>query len=445
MTYNGFLTKMMGMTDSVPEKLSPHHSKRSITSWCLYDWANSAFSTVIITFVFSVFFTRGIVGDETYGAVLWSYAIGLSGLFIALLAPLMGAVADHSGNRKTWIFCLSWLCIVATSLLWFAQPHSSSANILFVLTLVILANIGFELAQVFYNAMLAHIAPSHLMGRISGWGWAAGYIGGLCALALALFGLVGFGDVEPFLPISGADSANLRATGPMTALWFLIFMLPLLWFTRDVEHAPLPFIRAFKTGARQIWQMLRDIKSHKNIALFLVASAIYRDGLVTLFAIGGVYAAGQYGMDFAEILIFAIGLNVFSGLGAFVFGWLDDYLGSKPTIMISLMGLIAFGVSVLFVHDQSMFTALAFGMGFFIGPVQAASRTLAGRLAPHGMITQTYGLYAFTGKSIAFMGPVVYGLATQAFGTQQAGMMSIVMFWVVGLLLLAGVREGADD
>jgi UMF1 family MFS transporter len=212
-----------------------------------------------------------------------------------------------------------------------------------------------------------------------------------------------------------------------------------------VEHAPLPFAKAFKTGATQIWHMLRDIKSHKNIALFLVASAIYRDGLVTLFAIGGVYAAGQYGMDFAEILIFAIGLNVFSGLGAFVFGWLDDYLGSKPTIMISLMGLIAFGVSVLFVHDQSMFTILAFGMGFFIGPVQAASRTLAGRLAPHGMMTQTYGLYAFTGKSIAFMGPVAYGLATQAFGTQQAGMMSIVLFWVVGLVLLAWVREGADD
>lgn len=433
------------MTDSVPEKLAPAHSKRSIFSWCLYDWANSAFSTVIITFVFSVFFTRGIIGDETMGASLWSYAIGISGVVIALFAPVMGAVADHSGHRKAWIFWLSLVCITASSMLWYAQPENTQQNVMFVLTMIILANIGFELSIVFYNAMLPHVAPSHAVGRISGWGWGAGYIGGLLALALALFGLVGIGDVEPFFPISGADSANLRATGPLSALWFLVFMIPLFIWTRDAERDALPFGDALSLGIRQIVKMIRDIRVHKNITLFLVASAIYRDGLATLFAVGGVYAAGQFGMDFVELLIFAIGLNVFSGIGAFLFGWLDDYLGSKPTILLSLVGLIVCGLAVLFTTDKDMFTALAFGMGIFIGPVQAASRTLAGRLAPHGMVTQTYGLYAFTGKSIAFMGPIAYGLATHYFGTQQAGMMSIVLFWIVGLALLARVREDADD
>jgi len=251
--------------------------------------------------------------------------------------------------------------------------------------------------------------------------------------------------MEPLFPVSGADSANLRATGILSALWFLVFMIPLFVWTRDVERNPIPFGAAIAKGVHQIIAMIRDIRSHGNVSLFLVASAIYRDGLATLFAVGGVYAAGQYGMDFVELLIFAIGLNVFSGIGAFVFGWIDDYLGSKPTIIISLIGLIACGLAVLFAADKTLFMMLAFGMGVFIGPVQAASRTLAGRLAPHGMVTQTYGLYAFTGKSIAFMGPIAYGLATHAFGTQQAGMMSIVLFWILGLVLLIRVREGADD
>lgn len=433
------------MSDSIPEDLRPAGAKRSLVSWCLYDWANSAFSTVIITFVFSVFFSRGIIGDETQGATLWSYAIGVSGFFIALFAPLMGAAADHAGNRKVWVFWLSCVCIVATALLWFAQPENTNQNVMFVLILVIIANIGFELAQVFYNAMLPHVAPAHLMGRVSGWAWGLGYIGGLSALAIALFGLVGMEGVEPFLPISGADSANLRATGPLAAIWFAIFMIPMMVFTRDVKFAPMKFSAALNLGLKQLFQSIRDIRSHKNIALYLLSSAIYRDGLNTLFTVGGVYAAGQFGMDFVEILIFAIGLNIFSGIGAFAFGWLDDYIGSKPTVIISLCGLIVCGLAILFTADKTTFMMIAFALGIFIGPAQAASRTLAGRLAPHGMVNQTYGLYAFTGKSVAFLGPIAYGAATHAFGTQQAGMMSIVAFWIVGLALLVFVREGADD
>ena len=426
-------------------QLAPPGAKKSIFSWCVYDWANSAFSTVIVTFVFSVFFTRGMIGDETLGAAQWSYAIGISGLCIAILGPVLGAVADHSGARKTWIFWLSMLCVIGSALLWFAQPVASHANIMFTLGCVIVANIGYELSQVFYNAMLPHIAPKHLIGRISGWGWGVGYLGGLGALALALFGLMGVGGMEPWFGVSGMDSANVRATGPLTALWFLAFMIPLLLYTHDVERSPLRVTEAIRLGLAQLKQSLKDIKNHKNLAQFLVASAIYRDGLNTLFTVGGIYAAGVYGMDLNEILFFAIGLNVTAGLGAFLFASLDDKIGSKPTVIISLVGLIITGTAVLMTTEKQTFMALALALGTFMGPVQAASRTFAGRLAPYGMVTQTFGLYAFTGKSVGFMGPIAYGIATHYYGSQEAGMFTIVLFWILGLGLLTMVEERRED
>ena len=436
--------------------LAPPGAKKSIAAWCLYDWANSAFATVIITFVFSVFFTRNMIGDETLGAAWWGYAIAISGIIVAVLGPVLGAVADHSGRRKSWIFWLSLLCILCSAGLWFAEPAVGQAytpdqpfvarlNIWLVLTLVVAANVGYELSGVFYNAMLTHIAPRHQLGRISGLGWGIGYLGGLAALALALFGLVGIGEMEPWLGISGADSANIRATGPMTALWFFVFMIPLLIWTHDIERSPMPFGLAVTSGLRQLKQSLREVRHHKNLAQFLVASAVYRDGLNTLFTVGGIYAAGVYGMDFVEILYFAIGLNVTAGLGALVFSHLDDRIGSKPTVLLSLAGLILVGVGVLLAPNKEVFVWLSLGLGIFVGPVQAASRTLAGRLAPHGMITQTYGLYAFTGKTAAFIGPLLFAAATHYFGTQQAGMATIVLTWIIGLGLLTMVEERRDD
>lgn len=429
------------MNDTIPQDLHPKDSGRSVGAWCLYDWANSAFSTVIITFVFSVFFTRGIIGDETLGSTLWSYAISFSGLFIAILGPIMGAVADHSGDRKRWIFWLSWLCIIPTAMLWFAEPGSASGNVVYVLTCVIVANIGFELAQVFYNAMLPHIAPPHMIGRVSGWAWGFGYLGGLLALAITLFGLIGMGDLEPFFPISGAESANIRASGPLVAIWFALFMIPLFLYTHDIERSPLTLGQSLRAARKQLVRSVYQISQHKNIALFLVSSALYRDGLVTLFAVGGVYAAGQFGMGFQEILIFAILLNIAAGAGAFAFAWMDDAIGSRTTAIISLCGLIVCGLVILVSSEKATFMTVACALGIFIGPVQAASRTLAGRLAPPGMVNQTYGLYAFTGKSVTFLGPLAYGLATDLFDSQQAGLMSIILFWLVGVVMLTFVKE----
>lgn len=416
-------------------------SRLSLGSWCLYDWANSAFNTVIITFIYSVYFARAVVGDETEGSAIWSYAIAISGFLIAILGPVLGAVADHYGARKGWLAFFSLLSIAATALLWFGAPDPSFYNIIFILTLVIIANIGFELSLIVYNAMLPHIAPPHMLGRISGWSWGLGYVGGLACLVLALFGLVGLGDTPPWFELPRGGSEHIRASAPFAALWFLAFSLPLLLFTHDAAHTGLTVRQALGRGLGQLKQTFRQIKNHANLARFLIASAIYRDGLNTLFAVGGLYAAGSFGMSFEEILIFAIGLNVSAGVGAVLFSFVDDRLGSKPTILAALTALIGIGLAVLLVQDKTVFTLLALALGIFIGPAQAASRTLAARLTPPEMVGQTYGLYAFTGKSVAFFGPLAFAAVTDMFDSQRAGMATIVLFWLAGMIVLLKVRE----
>lgn len=411
--------------------------KKSILAYCLYDAGNSAFATVIITFVFSVYFARGIVGDETHGTALWSYAIAASGFIIAIASPVAGAIADHYGARKPGLALFSALCVVPTALLYFAAP----GMVTFALVMLVIANTGFEIALVYANAMLPHLAPPGKIGRVSGWAWGAGYIGGLACLALTLFFLVGLGDMKPLFPLPREHSEHIRAAAPLTAFWFAAFTVPLLLWTHDVEHARISVAAAARKGLRQLLDTMRAARTHKNLGVFLIASALYRDGLNTLFAVGGLYAAGTYGMNFTEILIFAIGLNVTAGIGAAAFAHADDKWGSKNTVMIALAGLIVTGVAILFTHDKNMFIALALALGIFMGPAQAAGRTFAARLAPPGLVAQTYGLYAFTGKSVSFFGPLAFGLATHIFHSQRAGMATIILFWAAGAALLAAVKE----
>ena len=416
-------------------------NKKSIFAWCLFDWGNSAFATVIVTFIFSVYFARGIVGDEVAGSAQWGYALALSGILIALLSPPLGALADDYGARKKFLIFFSLLCVIPTALLWFAVPDPAFGNVLMVLTLVVIANVGFEIALVFANAMLPHIAPPRMIGRISGWAWGLGYMGGLFCLVLSLVCLVGLGEMKPLIPLPQGQSEHIRATGPLVALWFSIFLLPLLLFTDDVGRTGMGMGAAARKGVSDLIHTLKNIRRYKNLATFLAASMIYRDGLNTLFAVGGLYAAGTLGMTFEQILIFAIGLNVTAGMGAMGFAWLDDGIGSRRTIMIALAGLIVTGIGVIMVADVKVFIGLALVLGLFLGPVQSASRTLAARLAPPDMINQTYGFYGLTGKCISFLGPLLFAIATQAFDSQRAGIATIIGFWLVGMVLLAKVKE----
>ena len=414
--------------------------RRGLFGWCLYDWANSAFPTVITTFVFSAYFTKAIAADEISGTAQWGIAISLSGLFVALLSPFLGAIADHGGRRKPWMFVLTLLCVVASALLWLARPETNF--IILALSLAALANFAFEMAMVFYNAMLPDLVPRQHIGRLSGWGWGLGYAGGLVCLGLTLVLLV-----QAETPIFGLDKENfehIRATGPMVAIWMAVFAAPFFLWTPDRPDQGISFAAALKRGIATLIDTFRRVREYKQIVRFLIARMMYTEGLNTLFTFGGIYAAGTFGMEFDELILFGIALNVTAGLGAAAFAWVDDRIGPKRTILIAVTGLAVLGAVLLFVEGKALFWTFALPLGIFVGPAQAASRTMMARLAPPRMMTEMFGLYALSGKATAFLGPALLAWMTVVFASQRAGMAVIMVFFLLGLVLLMGVADKRD-
>lgn len=410
---------------------------RAVFAWCLYDWASSAFPTVIITFVFAAYFTSAVAESPEAGTALWGTAMSLSALAVALLSPVLGAVADRGGRRKPWILAFTLVCVAASAALWVVAPDSS--YLLAALALVALANAGFEISQVFYNAMLPEIArPGHI-GRVSGWAWGLGYVGGLACLAVSL---VAFVQPDPALFGLDRDAAeHVRVTAFLVAAWYLVFALPLFALMPDRPASGLAPAAAVAQGLRQLRGTLSQLSRHRNIARFLLARMIYTDGLNTLFAFGGIYAAGSFGMSFEEILIFGILLNAAAGLGAVGFAWVDDWIGAKRTAMIAVGALTLFTSVILLVDDKLWFYILGCLIGSMIGPAQSASRSLMARLAPAELRTEMFGLYALSGKATAFIGPALVGWLTLWAGSQRVGMSAIIVFFALGLVLLAPVRE----
>jgi UMF1 family MFS transporter len=400
--------------------------------WAFYDFANSAFPTVIETFVFAAYFTRQVAADPVTGAAQWGMAVGLAGLVVALLGPVMGAIADHGGGQRRWLAATTALCVLPTAALWWVTPHSP--HVLGALLLVGIATVGIELGSVVYNALLPRLAPPHQLGRWSGWGWGLGYAGGLLCLVLALFGLVREGA---WLPLPRGDASHVRATFVLTAVWFAVFALPLL-------TARLPGREAggrLELGAslRDLARTLRGLPRQGPLLRFLIARMLYTDGLATLFAFGGVYAAGTFAMSESQVLAFGIGLNVTAGIGAAAFAHLDDRIGSRATIVIALLALLVCSAGALLAPDATAFWVAGLALGVFVGPAQAASRSLLARMAPEDQRNQLFGLFTLSGKATAFLGPMLVGMATLASGSQRVGMAVIPVLWLTGLALLLTV------
>ncbi len=412
-------------------------NRTAIIAWCLYDWGNSAFPTIIVTFVFSAYFTSAVAPNPELGTALWGQANSAMAVAAAILAPILGSIADQGGRRKPWLLILSVICMAGTASLWFVQPDPSSMT--FALIVFILAGLGFELGLVFYNTMLPELAPASSVGRISGWGWGIGYLGGLACLVLSLLLFVQ-PDPSPF-GLDRESAEHVRMTSPFAALWFALFALPLFLLVPDRAGTGLPLGQAVRSGLGTLIATFRQLRAHRNIAIFLLGKMLYTDGLNTLFAFGGIYAAGTFGMSFDEILIFAIALNVSSGLGAIAFAWLDDWFGAKPTILVALVGMTLLGGGILVVESKISFMALAVGLGLFFGPAQASSRSLMSRLAPPESRAEFFGLFALAGRVTAFLGPMLVGWVTFAAQSQRAGMATILPFFVIGGLLLLFVKE----
>ena len=448
-----------------------HASRRAIAGWILFDPAAQPFFTLIITFVYAPYFASAIAANPVEGQALWGYATAGAALVVASLSPILGAVADASGRRKPWIAGFGVLVVIGASLLWFGRPGDASV-IPLVLTAYAIGVIGIEFAGVFTNAMMPSLVPPERLGRLSGTGWAAGYVGGLISLVLVLGFLAGNPQTGKTLlgvtPLFGLDPVlreGDRAVGPLTAVWFVVLILPLFLFTPDVPAAK-PLRAALREGLATLGATLRALPRNRSMATFLIANMIYTDGMLALFAFGGIYAAGTFGWGTIQIGVFGILINVTAMIGAYLGGKLDDRIGSKRVILgslailiVSVIGFLSIGRDTVFfvvpadppVPGAPMFSALgeklylAIGLviGLVVGPAQAASRTLIVRLAPPGRITQFFGLLALSGKVTSFLGPLLVAVTTAAFASQKAGMAVLVVFFAVGALILSRVNAGS--
>ncbi len=411
---------------------------RVIWSWALYDWANSAFTTLVVTFIYATYFTKSFGTDPELTASWWGRAVSLSALAIAILSPVLGAAADRAGARKRFLMVTTLICVVGTTLLAFVVPGTPHAVTL-ALGIFVVANIAYEIGNVFYNSFLSEIASPARIGRISGYGWGLGYAGGLVCMAVALVGFVQ--PAEPWFGISTANGWNVRATNILVSLWFLVFALPLFLAVPERRKAAVRFepLAAF----RELAETFRQLRRYRETFKFLVARLIYNDGLVTIFAFGGIYAANEFGLSFSQVLVFGVVLNVAAGLGAFLFGVVDDRLGGKWTILASLIALTGATALAVWAPNATWLWVAGILIGIFVGPNQSASRSLMGRFVPERRQAEFFGFFAFSGKATSFMAPLLYGEAAKAFGSLRAGVATVAIFFVVGGVLLLGVDEQA--
>ena len=403
--------------------------KREVVAWAFYDFGSSAFNTLMVTFIYSVFFARVIVGDVDRGTALWAYALNISAVVVALISPVLGAIADYSARKKLLLAIFFSQAVLFTILLFFIGPGSVTP----ALIIFIIANIGFEAGNVFYYAFLPDVTGRSSMGRVSGLGFALGYVGGLLTLAL------GLGMVRGWLPET--DHLNVRGTVLLVAGWMLIFCMPMFLFVRERGERRVVQGGYVGHGFKRLAETLRHAGKYREAGKLLIARMIYNDGLTTIIGMAAIYTSAVLGMTTEDTLIMAIALNVAAGIGAFGFGFLDDKIGGKKTIILSLLLLIVAGVIGVSTRSVTNFWIGAVLIGLMMGPNQSASRSLLSRLVPEHKQAEFFGLYAFSGKMSSIFGPLVYGAVVTKTGNHQLAMSSIVGFFVVGLLLLLTVRE----
>ena len=420
-------------------------SKKTIWGWALYDFGNSAFFTVIVTFVYGAFFASVIVPEgETLGSVIWANGLTATGIIVALTSPFLGALADRGGHRRRYLFIATAVAILGTTLLYFPTP----GDVGLALGIFVIANVAAELATtVFYNAYLPEISTPDNIGKISGYGWALGYVGGVLVLGIALVGFVQ--TDEPWFGIQTGEEAlfqNYRATTILVSVWFAVFAIPMFRWVPEPEHRDAPPLGQLLRGTIvQLGTTLMEIRRYGQIARLLVARMIYNDGLTMVIGIGAIYAIEVFGFTIPQAILWGLAVQVTAGLGAFAMGFLDDRIGGKKTILISLVGLSLAVLLATLAPAESATSMYLAGLiiGIFMGPNQAASRSLLGRFVPAEKETEFYGFFAFSGKATAFFGTAIYAGVTTVFGSPRYGAGSVIVFFLIGGLILLTVDEQA--
>ena len=432
--------------------------RKRIWGWFFFDWASQPYNTLLITFIFAPY-VKELVGDGTTAQSAWGFGIGAAGLVIAVLAPVLGALADTGGNRMRWIWLFSIMYVVGAAGLWYAAPGDFS--LILILTFFAIGMIGMECATTFTNSMLPDLGPPEEIGRISGNGWAFGYVGGLIALVIMLLffadnattgrTLIG---LEPAFGLDPDTREGTRFVGPLVAIWFVVFMIPFFLFVREPKGQKAPK-GAVKLALNDLKTTLKQLPADRSLFAFLGSAMFYRDALNGMYAFGGIYAAGVLGWSVQNVGIFGIIAIIAGALAAWLGGMLDSRFGPKPVIIVCILALTAMGVAIVLVSRDTMFgVVLPEGsvlpdIAFYVigavigaagGVIQSASRTMMVRQANPARMTEAFGLYALAGKATSFLAPLLIGITTYATGSQQLGVSPVIGLFLIGLVLLLWVN-----
>jgi len=456
------------MTQIFPTDIPSHEpktSRRGVFSWMLFDWAAQPYHTLLVTFIFAPYFVAFVAPSGVEGQALWGYATSAAGLIIALSAPLLGVFSDRLGPKKPWIAVFSLMAVIGATSLYLAEP-GGSAPILLILTAYALALVGIELAAVFINAMMPNLVPRAQIGKLSGSGWALGYIGGLVALILCL----GFMSANPqtgktllgFAPVLGLDPLSHegdRAAGPFSALWYFIFVIPFFLFTPDMGKRQNSGM-SVGDGLKKLVATFRSLPQRRSYFSFLISSMLYRDGLNALYAFGGIYAAGVLRLPILSIGVFGIIAAASGALGAFIGGRLDTRFGPRPVVFVSCWLLVLACVIVvsttpdtflffLPVASQSLPLLVFYFAGALIGAaggaLQAASRTLLIDQVSPKEATEAFGIYALAGRATAFVGPLAVAIFTTLTQSQRFGITPVIVLIGAGAIGLFWVKTSHSD
>lgn len=436
-------------------------------SWVCYEWANQPYFSLITIFLFAPYFSATFVGDPIYGQTIWGYVQAFAGVIIALVSPFLGAMADAAGRRKPWIVTFMGICALGCFGMWWAVPGSP---ILPIMISLIIASVGMEFAIIFANAMLPTIASERRIGLLSGIGIGAGQLAGIVTLVIVLWFLQLPGVVHasfiPDVPAFGLSKAlheTDRIVGPISGLWFVVFMLPLLFFVPDQVSRGLSRRAAIKEGVTRLGHTIVRARHFRNVGIYLLSRMAFYDGMNAIFVFGGILAASTFHWGAMEMAIYGIWATFFAAFGAFAGGWVDQRYGSKKTLLVSLvLALLSFVGLVSIDHDhiffflhidvvdgakafstvpqQAFFGVIAF-FALMAGPTIASSRTMLARIAPVEMMTEFFGLYSLAGKATTFVAPLLIGVVTEITGSQRLGLSVVVPLIIVGIIMLIFVKE----
>lgn len=430
------------------QHILPKSLKIKIAAWSFWDWGSSAFNTIMTTFVFTVYLTSEAFGEKEKSSAILGYSLGISGLIITILAPILGQRSDHRGRRKFWLAIHTIVVIILCASCFFVLPRPS--YLIFGIILIALANIFFELASVNYNAMLPQIASPDNIGLISAIGWSTGYLGAIVYLIIVYIGFI-----QPeigWFGVTTENALNIRIVALMTSIWFAFFALPVFYVIPENTDN---FIKKNKNYKLKLFTDLNFINSYKKLFVtiksiyyktphtfyFFISSAIFRDGLSAIFNFGAIIAVGSFGFTASDVLLFAIAGNIIAAFGAFLGGPLDDKIGPKKVIIISLCGLNIVGIFMIFLKSFVSFWIFGLCLCLFVGPAQSSSRTFLARITPEGREGEFFGLYATTGRTISFLAPMLFAFFISIFQTQKYGILGIVIVLFLGLLTLIPIKS----